>query len=105
MAGTFISTHAAPDPLTGNANLQVNFGSNGITGSLDNIVGTSSPFPDITLSGSFSGNQITGTAVNALMTGDFVARFFGPNAEEIGGTVSMSNDAVGAMSGAFAAKR
>lgn len=105
MAGTFISKDYGPDSLTGDANLYVNFGSNFISGSLNNIVGLYAPFPDITMSGSFSGNQITGTAVSTSMTGDFVARFFGPNAEEIGGTVAMSNDDLAAMSGAFAAKR
>lgn len=107
MAGTYIAG-SYPDPLTGNANLQVDFGGRSVTGSLSNIVGGNfnTSYPSIALSGSFSGNQISGSATSAYMSGDFVARFYGPNAEEIGGTFAMSGDVTNtAVSGAFAAKQ
>lgn len=60
-----------------------------------------------TLSYNAATNEITGTVTTADgMTGTVTARFYGPNAEEIGGTFSVTSASpLGGYTGAFGGKR
>jgi hypothetical protein len=115
MVGTYISENFSPHLLTGDVNLQVDFDNKVISGSLYNIIGDyygSSMFSDLSLTGTFKDNRGGGNVASISignvpgMNGDFVIRFFGPNAEEIGGTfglLDMNHDV--AFYGAFASKQ
>ena len=51
-------------------------------------------------------NAFSGTVTsNNGMTGTLTGRYFGPNAEEVGGLYNLSNPAVGTMMGGFGGKR
>jgi hypothetical protein len=115
MAGTLISEVFSPHLLTGYVNLQVDFDNKLINGSLNNITSdyfSSLIFSDISFTGTFEDNQGKGDVASISigsvpgMNGDFIMRFFGPDAEEIGGTLGLldANHDV-AFYGAFAAKR
>jgi hypothetical protein len=50
-------------------------------------------------------NQFSGPVTTAGMTGTAVGRFYGPAAQEIGGTYSLTNGAIQSMIGGFGGKR
>jgi hypothetical protein len=81
--------------LAGNASLQANFASASVTGSLTNMMAGSLPWNSVSLLGTISGGQFTGTSaatsapansvsLNGSATGTLSGTFFGPSAQELG---------------------
>jgi hypothetical protein len=102
--------------LAGNASLQANFGTASITGNLTNMTtksfeGDVSPWNSVSLLGSISGGQFSGTSavtsapansgsLSAAATGTFAGMFFGPNAQELGAVWTLfdgTSSAVGSI--------
>lgn len=112
--------------LSGNASVTANFATGAITGTLSNMtatptVGTATPWNDVALSGSvsrgpstvfFNGSTSTGNApsgagiagFSSAATGIVSGGFYGPNAEEVGATWSLTEpNATGGGKTAFGA--
>lgn len=76
-----------------------------------NASGATAAAPDLNLSGTLgygvSSNQFSGAVSSAggTLNGTAVGKFYGPNAEEIGGTYELSDGGVETMIGGFGAKR
>ena len=70
---------------------------------------TAAPGLDITTTTTLSyapgTNQFSGAVTTSGMNGTAVGRFYGPAAQEIGGTYRLTNGAIEAMIGAFGGKR
>ena len=97
---TIVNGSYEPVPLTGDANLTANFGTNQITGMFSNIVATNSanqsfPWNSISLTGVISSNNFHGTTqvanvpgnvygLKSNAAGSFYGGFYGPQATEIG---------------------
>jgi hypothetical protein len=102
--------------LSGDASLQANFGSGTIAGNLTNMItrsfeGETSPWNSVSLLGSISGGQFSGTSgvtsapansgsLSGAATGTFAGMFFGPNAQELGAVWTLydgNSSAVGSI--------
>ena len=96
-------------PLTGTTTLNVDFATQKMTGSFDNLhrpdgtVYASSASVDANFG---SSNHITGTLSAPGMSGNIDASFFGPKAQEVGGSWTLNKDDGSAKAGGtFAAKQ
>lgn len=68
----------------------------------------SAPALDMRGAGSYAAgtNQMAGTVTTVGgMSGPMIAQFYGPNANEVGGTYAVRSGSIGAMSGGFGGKR
>ena len=93
----------------------VNFGTRSIAFSTANTItragAVTSAAPGLNLSGNLTyaagSGQFTGTVstANAALTGSTTGRFYGPNAEEIGGVYGLSGSGVSRMVGAYGGRR
>lgn len=96
-----------------NSNIAFTTTNTKLSADFENVLNT----PELDLSGqltiSSTTNQFTGTIDNSAtggdLTGDTVGRFYGPEAEELGGTFSLSDGSAGPITetytGAFGGKR
>jgi hypothetical protein len=110
--------------LSGDVAISVNFATGGVTGTLSNMKasanGITTPWNNVSLSGninrnnaSFAGTATTGDApagagpagFSGSATGGFSGAFFGPNAQETGGTWTLTDPSAGGKTafGAFGA--
>ena len=100
--------------LSGNASLNANFGNRSIAGNLTNMSANSQPWNSISLLGTISGGNFTGTttatsapegfaSLSGSATGTFAGLFFGPKAEELGAVWSLYDGSKSAL-GAIGAK-
>ena len=96
------------DYLTGKASLQANFGSGSISGDLTNMQSGYGPWNSVSLLGSISGGNFTGTSaatsapgtpssMSGSATGTFAGMFFGPTAEELGAVWTLYDGAATAI--------
>ena len=102
--------------LAGSASLQANFGNRSISGNLTNMTtksfeGDVSPWNSVSLLGSISGGQFSGTSaatsapansgsLSTAANGTFAGMFFGPNAQELGAVWTLydgTSSAVGSI--------
>jgi hypothetical protein len=67
---------------------------------LTNVAGTKLSWSDAT--NSFGGSVKNG---NGVLTGTVLGRFYGPNAEELGGVYNLSGSGLNLHAGAFGAKK
>jgi hypothetical protein len=118
----------AAGSLQGNLSMTANFATNAVNGSMTNMTatptggGASTPWNDVSLSGSISRSSGPVTAINgttvagaapagagtagfsSAATGRFFGGFFGPNADEVGGTWTLTDpNAAGGGKTAFGA--
>jgi C-lobe and N-lobe beta barrels of Tf-binding protein B len=104
--------------LGGKIDLQVDFSTKGVTGTLNSITayegysmnGSQGPLPNFTLAGQLGTNGLLGGTLTP--SGDFgfgmggwQAGFFGPNAVSIGGTMYFDVGASGTYTGTFSATK
>lgn len=95
--------------ISGDATLVADFTNRDLTGSFHNITTSTilgsgvSGFADIQIAANISGGELNGTVTGAGGSGTIDGRFFGPSAQELGGTFRMTGN--GHTIGAFAAKQ
>ncbi|MCG7657047.1 transferrin-binding protein-like solute binding protein [Wielerella bovis] len=82
----------------GQAVVEVDYGTKNVAASITSL---NRHFPAVNLKGTISGNTFSGTYDNYKMNG----RFFGPNAEEVGGTFHKGTPNNPESMGAFGAKK
>lgn len=131
-AGGVVGVIAIPDPIglppieginvAGNASVTVNFANGTVTGSLNHLQYVSGglstkSWNDVTLTGSLSGAEVSGTtavgapATDSLWnfsnsaTGKFNGALYGPNGQEIGAIWSLYDPSGKTALGAFVAKQ
>ena len=104
--------------LSGDATLLVSFGSGSVTGNLTNMIttgfeGDTAPWNSVSLLGSISGGQFSGTSaatsapgnsgsLSGSATGTFAGMFFGPTAQELGAVWTL-HDGTSSAVGSFGA--
>ncbi len=104
--------NGGPYNVTGTSSFNVNFSSQSFTGSMTlngaNVgIGPAVSYGAFNFGGAIglAGNQVTITQ-NGADAGQMVVRFYGPTAEEVGGTFTLGNSTVGEyMQGVVAAKK
>jgi len=113
--GIYVDPTGAYTSLAANMTANVNFQSRsiafGTNSTMFNPSTSPTPAPGLNLSGVFTygagSNQFNGTVVsaNGTLSGSSTGQFYGPNAEELGGTYSLSGSGTMRMFGAYGGKR
>lgn len=115
-AGYFVNTSGQLYGVAAPSALAVDFGTRNFgfatSGTVASPAGggsvVSAPALDMRGAGSYASgtNQLAGTVVTqGGMSGPIIAQFYGPNANEVGGTYAVRSGSIGTMTGGFGGKR
>lgn len=115
--GYFVSASGGLYAVAAPSALSVNFGNRVFGFATSGTVATpvlgtgaliNAPLLNMSGAGSYTAgtNQLAGTVTTSGgMSGPIIAQFYGPNANEVGGSYAVRNSSIGAMTGAFGGKR